>query len=155
MQPGEALANESANDTWAVYWSAWQYLFVEDPSDTPMDLTNGLPDHQGVGLFARFGFADKDTNPVEWSASGGIGGRGIIPTRDNDVFGAGYYYNSFQPTRISGALGFDDKAQGFEAFYNVAITPAAFLTADLQVHDPALPGTDTPVILGSRLNLAF
>ena len=45
-----------------------------------------------LGFFARFGIADKDTNPVEWSASGGLGGRGVIPYRDDDLFGAGYLH---------------------------------------------------------------
>ena len=64
MQPGQELAVEQEDDTWAVYWSTWQYLFVEDPSDEPIDLANGVPDRGGVGVFARFGVADQDTNPV-------------------------------------------------------------------------------------------
>ena len=96
LQPGQELAVEQEDDTWAVYWSTWQYLFVEDPSDEPIDLANGVPDRGGVGVFARFGVADQDTNPVEWSGSFGVGGRGIIPSRDDDVFGVGYYYTTFQ-----------------------------------------------------------
>ena len=68
FQPGQGLAVEQEDDTWALYWSTWQYLFVEDPSDAPIDLANGVPDREGIGVFARFGVADQDTNPVEWSA---------------------------------------------------------------------------------------
>jgi porin len=114
-----------------------------------------VPDRQGGGVFARFGVADHDTNPVEWSASIGVGGRGMIPSRDDDVFGLGYYYTRFQETRVGGLLGFKDEGQGFETFYNVAITPASHLTFDLQLADSALPRTDTAVILGGRLNLSF
>jgi porin len=155
FQPGQQLAVEQEDDTWAVYWSTWQYLFVEDPSDAPIDLADGVPDREGVGIFARFGVADQDTNPVEWSASFGVGGRGMIPSRDDDVFGVGYYYTHFQETRVGGLLGFEDEGQGFETFYNVAITPASHLTFDMQLADPALPRTDTAVILGGRLNLSF
>jgi porin len=155
LQPGQQLEVEKEDDTWALYWSTWQYLFVEDPSDQPVDLANGAPDRQGVGPFARFGVADPDTNPVEWSASIGIGGRGMIPFRDDDVFGVGYYYTSFQKTRVGGLLGFKDEGQGFETFYNMAIIPAAHLSFDLQLTDSALPHTDTAVILGGRLNLTF
>ena len=155
FQPGEGLIVPKENDTWAIYWSAWQYLLVEGVSDEPIDTANGVPDRQGVGVFARFGVADQSTNPVEWSGSLGVGGRGIIPSRDDDLFGAGYYYTSFQPARITSRLGFDNHSQGFEAFYNLAITPAACLTGDLQVQDSPLPGIDTSVILGIRLNLAF
>jgi porin len=70
----------------------WQYVYTKDTdAEGPINLLNGQPDQQGLGLFARFGFADKETNPVEWAISGGVGGRGLIPSRDNDNFGIGYY----------------------------------------------------------------
>jgi porin len=49
--------------TWALYWSLWQYLWVEDPNDKPINTGDGVPDHQGDGVFARLGRNDKDTNP--------------------------------------------------------------------------------------------
>jgi porin len=128
LQPGQGLVVPKENSTWAVYWSTWQYLYTEQPGNRPIDLLNGEPDQQGVGLFIRFGFADKDTNPIEWAVSGGIGGRGLIPTRDNDTFGIGYYYNRIQKLRLSGVLGVQNSAQGFECFYNIAITPACRVT---------------------------
>jgi porin len=155
FQPGQQLAVEQEDDTWALYWSTWQYLFVEDPSDAPIDPADGVPDREGVGIFARLGVADQDTNPIEWSASFGVGGRGIIPSRDDDVFGVGYYYTRLQETRIGGPLGIKDEGQGFETFYNVAVIPAAHLTFDMQLADSALPRIDTAVILGARLNLSF
>ena len=54
-------------------------------TDTPM--LPGMPYH--VHDPERFGVADKDTNPIEWSASVGVGGRGVIPSRDDDTFGVG------------------------------------------------------------------
>jgi porin len=155
FQPGQGLEVEKEDDTWAFYWSAWQYLFVEDPSNQPINPANGVPEREGVGVFARFGVADHDTNPVEWSGSIGVGGRGIIPSRDDDVFGVGYYYTRFQESRVGGPLGFKDEGQGFETFYNVALIPAAQLSFDLQLADSALPRTDTAVMLGGRLNLSF
>src|SRR4030095_12767778 len=119
--------------TWAVYWSAWQYVWVKDPSDELINLSNGAADHRGIGLFARAGFADQATNPVEWSVSGGVGGRGVLPSRDNDTFGLGYFYSSIQTARLSGIAGIKDQSQGFEAYYDIAITPAAHLTLDAQV----------------------
>ena len=104
---------------------------------------------------ARVGLADQDTNPVEWSLSAGIGGRGIIPSRDNDTFGVGYFYTNIQTTRLSGIVGVENQTQGFEAFYNIAITPAAHLTLDAQIVEPINSNLDTAVILGMRLNLSF
>lgn len=116
FQPGEGLVVPKKHSTWAAYWSAWQYLFTEQPDNQPIDLLDGEPDQQGLGFFTRLGFADKDTNPVEWAVSGGIGGRGVIPSRDNDTFGLGYYYNSLQKTLLSSRLGIEDSARGLKDF---------------------------------------
>jgi porin len=157
FQPGEGLVPPTTDESWSAYWSAWQYLYVEDADAAagPVNAADGMPDHQGFGLFARAGIADDDTNPIEWTVNGGIGGRGVIPGRDNDVFGIGYYYSGLQSARLSSATGVDDTNQGFEAFYNVAITPAAHLTLDVQVVDAAFPEVDTAIILGARLNIRF
>jgi porin len=153
--PGEGLTIPSKNSTWAVYWSAWQYLFTPATEKQPFDLSNGQPDQPGIGLFSRFGFADKETNPIEWAVSGGIGGRGMIPSRDNDTFGLGYYYNSIQRTRLFSALGLVDSSQGFECFYNIAVSPALHVTLDLQVVESVLSTVRTATILGMRANLSF
>jgi porin len=155
FQPGEGLSLGTEEDTWAVYWSGWQYLYVENPGTAPINLANGEQDLEGLGLFARFGFADQDTNPVEWSFSGGIGGRGIIPSRDNDTFGVGYFYSSIQTGRLSGLANVGDRAQGFETFYNCALTPAAHLTLDVQVVESPAQSIDDAVVLGARLGLRF
>lgn len=154
FRPGEGFVIPTAGETWALYWSAWQYLRVQDPGDAPINLLDGMPDHQGLGLFARAGVADHDTNPVEWSASAGIGGRGAFG-RPRDTYGAGYFYSSFQSTRFTGFLGVADHGHGFEAYYSLALTPATFLTLDAQVIDSPLAGTDPAVILGARLRLVF
>ena len=155
LQPGQGLVIPQKSTTWAGYWSAWQYVYTEQTGEQPVDLLNGQPDEQGVGLFARFGFADKKTNPVEWALSGGVGGRGIIPTRDNDTFGVGAYYNKIQTTTLTGFLGARDSAKGLECFYNVAVTPASHVTLDLQVVQSTQSSLDTATILGLRAGLDF
>jgi len=155
FQPGQGITAPSENSTWAVYWSAWQYLHIEDASDSAVDVTNGRTDHQGIGLFARAGFADRDTNPVEWSLSGGLGGRGILPTRDDDTFGIGYYFIRIRDTRLGGVLDVDDESRGFEVWYDVEVTPAVHLTLDAQVVDSPDPRADTATILGVRFGMTF
>jgi porin len=155
FQPGEGLVAPKQTSTWAVYFSTWQYLYIEEPNKAPIDLLNGAPDRQGVGLFIRFGFADKDTNPVEWAVSAGVGGRGLIPVRDNDTFGIGYYYNRVQTLRLSGILGLENSAQGFECFYNIAITPACRVTLDLQVVEAVQARLQTATVVGLRAGLDF
>ncbi len=152
---GPELILPKEDSTWAVYWSAWQYIYARDPGDKPVNLANGEPDLQGLGLFTRVGFADKETNPVDWAVSGGIGGRGMIPTRDNDFFGVGYFYTDIQATELLSTLGAREYGQGFEAFYNIAATPAFHVTLDVQVVEPVGSGASTATILGMRASLIF
>ena len=125
LQPGEGLVVPKENSTWAVYWSTWQYLYTEEPSNLPIDVLNGEPDLQGIGFFIRFGFADRETNPLLWAVSGGIGGRGVVPFRDNDTFGIGYYYNSGQSGMLLGILGVEEEpsSQYSSSFSSLAFVP--------------------------------
>jgi hypothetical protein len=52
-------------------------------------------------------------------------------------------------------VGIRDHSQGFEGFYNIALTGWAHLTLDVQVTDSLLPQTDTGVLLGARLEMRF
>jgi porin len=155
LEPGQGLVDPKKHSTWAVYWSGWQYLYASGPTDRPIDLLNGEPDVKGLGLFSRLGFADKETNPIDWAVSGGLGGRGLIPTRDHDVFGLGYYYNHIQGTTLFTVLGIKDSAQGFEGFYDIAVTPACHVTLDVQVAEPEGSRVHTATILGLRASLGF
>jgi len=156
FQPGQGLAVPTKNETWAVYWSGWQYLHTVDKVTTPIDMDFGaLPGVQGFGLFARAGIADQDTSPIKWDFSIGFGGQGVIPGREHDLYGVGYYYSGLDRGRLTGALGFHNNAQAFEAFYGLAITPAAQLTFDLQVGSGPWPNLDPALVLGMRLYLNF
>jgi porin len=153
--PGQGIIIPKQHSTWAAYWSGWQYLFAKEADGKTIDVADGQPDVEGIGLFSRFGFADKDTNPIDWALSGGIGGRGMIPSRDNDVFGVGYFYNHIQSSDLFPPSAIRNYAQGFEAFYNIAVTPACHVTLDVQVVEPAGSAVDTATILGMRASLAF
>ncbi len=153
--PG-GVSVETVSDSWAVFCGAWQYVFTPDaPPADELDASDSHADLRGLGVFARFGFADPDANPVKWSASAGVGGRGLIPGRDGDTFGAGYYYTDVQNPRAFSLLGLPSSGQGFEAFYNIALTPAVGLTLDLQWVDGGLAGADAATVLGLRLDIAF
>ncbi len=158
FEPGQGVVvPPDQNDSWSVYLSGWQYLFAEDDGrgDEPLDPENRIPDLKGLGVFARLGFADQDTNPIQVAFSVGLGGRGAIPGRDNDIFGVGYFYNDAQENRLQTILNLKSYGQGFEAFYSVAITPAMHLTFDLQVVEPVSNNLDTAVILGGRFLVHF
>jgi len=124
---GPSLANRvvsllakpnTSPDNVAIYLNFDQYLYTE-----PEDPT------QGFGLFGRFGWARSDVNPVEFFYSIGVGGKGIIPGRDRDTFGIGYYYADLSNELPS----FMHKEAGVELFYNIELTPWCHVTPDLQI----------------------
>jgi len=123
-----ALAKK--RDTWAVYCNFDQFLYETDKSAG-----------HGVGVFGRFGASAGEPNPVQYFYSLGIGGKGLIPSRDLDQLGIGYYYSSVRnPTLqlpIGGTQSFLRDEWGFEAFYNVALTPWLLVTPNVQVIGPS------------------
>jgi porin len=111
---------------------------------------------QGVGIFGRFGWADRDSNPIERFYSIGIGGRGIIPGRDRDSFGVGYYYQevSNQVSDFVATIADLDDGQGGEIWYSIELTPWMHLTLDFQVIESTGP-FDTAIVGGLRGKVDF
>lgn len=155
LDEGESLALPTKNDTWAVYWNGWQYLWAEAGSDAPIAVGDGRVDRRGFGLFGRFGVADKKTNPVDWSGCIGIGGRGLFPSRSEDTYGVGYFYTDIQPSRFTNVALIGSGSQGIEAYYDFAITNSVNLTLDAQFIDPPYTGASTAIVLGARLGISF
>lgn len=147
-----ALAKRAG--TWAMYYNFDQFLYETDKGAG-----------KGVGLFGRFGVSEGDPIPAEYLFSFGVGGKGLIPSRDFDRFGIGYYYTSidnptFQRPFVTRSFLRDE--WGFEAFYNVALTRWLLLTPDVQVIGPAQKrqinngkGVGMATVLGVRWQLIF
>jgi porin len=152
---GQGFSAPQKHDTWFAYASGWQYLCAEGVKEGPIRAGDGRLDYKGLGLFWRAGVADSATSLVSWSISGGLGGRGAIPGRDEDTWGVGYFYTRLQDERLIQRVGVRDYSQGFETFYNIALTGWAHLTLDVQVTDSLIPKTDTGVLLGARLETRF
>jgi len=157
----ENRAIEQKDNSWAFYYNFDQYIYEPKKG-------------QGIGIFGRFGTSDGNPNPFRYFYSLGIGGKGVIPGRPMDGFGIGYYYVDISQPRFIGPLATREllrDEQGFEAYYNFAITPWMKLTPDIQVIRPAqkqvlsvstggLPvidreGIDTATVLGLRLQVIF
>ena len=149
------LVQSSKDDTWFGQTSFWQYLWTKEAAKQPIDVNDGRQDLQGIGVFLRFQTADPDTNPLDYSITGGINGKGLIPGRDNDAMGIGYVYNKLADGRLSEALEFDVHSSVWEMFYNIELTPAVHLTLDAQVAESAFPGVDTATILGTSMQIRF
>ncbi|HAM50303.1 MAG TPA: hypothetical protein DCP92_06265 [Nitrospiraceae bacterium] len=127
-----------------------------------------------MGLFGRFGASDGNPNPIHYFYSVGIGGKGVIPGRPLlDEFGIGFYYINVSNLQFTGPLqtrtGLRDE-QGFEVYYNFAITPWMKFTPDVQMVKPAqqrfidfstpIPtvvnnNISTAIVLGLRLQMIF
>ena len=152
---GLDLVGSEETESWQGSISFWQYLSVEGTHEGPLHLLNGQPDLQGWGIFGSLSFADPDTNPWETSVNFGVGGRGIIPSRPNDLFGVGGFYNDLSSSRVQAAIGFEEDYAGLEAFYNFAITPAAKLSTNIQYLPSAEPRVDDSVMISGRLQLKF
>lgn len=152
-QSGVALPLK--HDTWNAFWNAWQYLSVEERSDKPIDLSDGRADRQGVGFFARLGTADNDTNPVDFMASGGFGGRGIFQGRDEDTWGIGCSVAHLREQAFLTGTLLDDRGNRYEAYYCFALTPGLFLTFDAQIVDAILANVDAATIFGLRPRARF
>ena len=110
-------------------------------------------DTQGLGVFARYGFADSDINDIKTFWSVGAQYRGPIPTRDNDVLGFGLAQG-----RLVKAAGFTRSHEtAMELYYNAAITPWLSISPSLQyVFNPGGDrGVSDAVALGFRLQMRF
>jgi len=154
LGPG-GVTLSSEGESWSAFVSNWQYVHLMDDAPAKIDLSNGRQDLRGIGLFSRLGFADQDTNPVEWSLSGGVGARGLIAARENDTCGIAYVFSDFQNSGRLEPLGLEGSTQAAELYYNVAITPAVGLTCDVQWVDSIVEDVDEAWLLGARLDVRF
>lgn len=143
---------EQKKGSWNFYYNFDQFLYETKKGSG-----------QGIGLFGRFGVSDGNPNPFHYFFSFGIGGKGIVPTRSLDSFGIGYYYIVVGHPQFTGLLAtrsFLRNEQGFEAYYNLAITPWMRLTPDIQVISPAqqqvvsIGGPPIPIVSKRDINTA-
>ncbi|MEM9800004.1 MAG: carbohydrate porin [Planctomycetota bacterium] len=155
VDPEGRLRRPTESESWNVYANLWQYLSVAPGSDAAIDVTNSRIDRAGYGFFLRAGVADRDTNPVEWVVSGGIGGRGVVPGRDEDSVGIGLATGRAVENRFTDTTLVDRSTGRFEAYYAYAITPSTILTLNFQYIDTVVGGRDPATLLGLRLRAAL
>ncbi len=146
----ENAAVTEEKGSWNVYYNFDQYLYEPQQGSG-----------RGVGIFGRLGVSDGNPNPMKFFGSMGVGGKGMLESRPHDRFGIGYYFINVKSPQFTGVLAtrtFLRDEYGFEAFYNLAITPWLQLTPDIQVVSGAQRDKYTirrnilgiPVIAGRR-----
>jgi porin len=147
-----------SSDSWGVFYNFDQYFWHP-----------GGDQKRGIGTFFQFGVSDGQTNPIKYSYTVGISGKGVVPGRPLDTFGAGWArtefsdkFAAFLRQQLNLGLGHEDV---FEAYYNASVTQWLNATLDLQVVDPGLnkvldssrqlTNVDTAVVVGARLYTRF
>jgi porin len=153
LDQGVSFSVESESSSWAVYASGWQYLLTEEPVPDTIDLDDGRQDLEGIGAFLMLGAADRDTNPVSWSVSAGLAGKGLVRGRDRDTAGLGYFYNRLQDPKAIRGDRLARSVQGLEAYYSIAVARSVDLSLDFQWTKSAFESVDDAIILGLRLDL--
>ena len=110
-------------------------------------------DTQGLGVFARYGLADGNVNPIRCFWSAGVQYQGLIPTRDNDVVAFGVAQGLFSPDMGLSA----GNETALELYYSIQITPWLIASPDFQyVFNPGgNADVGDAVIVGFRLLTCF
>jgi len=132
--------------SWVFTYGFDQFLVVDDETST-----------KGWGIFGNISLADQATNPVHWFLNVGAGGTSPLPGRTADSFGVGYYYlgTSSVLREILRPVSPIGNEQGFELYYNAAITSWFTLTADIQAIDPAQSDARSTFLFGLRAKIDF
>lgn len=134
---------ESGNN--GVYVSCDQMVWKEeaDPKDK-----------QGIGLFFKYGTAQQHISKVTNFYSFGANWTGPIPTRDDDVFAAGFNVGDitgkYNQNRGSEAV--------FETYYDIAVFPWLVVGPDFQYiinTGGGSPAADDAVLVGFRIYMNF
>jgi porin len=154
--PPAPLNQES--ETWAMVYSFEQFLW--QPA--------GDPKH-GIGTFFSFGVSDGKANPIKYSYSLGLVGKGMVPGRVRDEFGIGWarteFSDNFVPyLRSTFDLGLDHE-DAVELYYNASVTPWISISPSLQIINSGLNkaldsnhnliNLDTTYIAGVRVGIRF
>ena len=139
---GDTSGLKRTGEDWSLMYDFDQYVY----------LVPGSKD-RGIGVFGRFGVGDRDVNLIEGFYSVGVGAKGLIPSRENDSFGIGYYYLALSDELPKVIKDRAQDEQGVELYYNIAVTPWLHITPDIQIIDPARRSVDTTVVAGVRVKI--
>lgn len=142
--PGQGLVVGSETGSWTLSYILDQVLWADPCHPT-----------RNVNLMSQWMIADGNPNFYKWSGNVALQASGVMPGRELDTMGAGYFYdglsNNFQRL-VSPVVNLQD-VHGAELYYNAAVTPWFRLTTDLQVIDNANVNQDTVIAVGLRANI--
>ncbi|NQT04091.1 MAG: carbohydrate porin, partial [Planctomycetes bacterium] len=133
-------------DDVGVYTSCDQMLYKENAQ---------AEDSQGLGVFARYGYAPSKKNDITNFFSLGLQYQGLFDGRDDDVLGAGYAHGFFANAAASTYP--EDHESTWEVYYNARVTPWFSLSPNIQyVANPGGSNTATDaLVFGLRAQMTF
>ena len=147
------------DETWTAVYSAEQFLW-QPSGDTK----------RGIGAFLSAGVSDGNPNPVKYSYTFGLVGKGVVPGRPNDDMGIGWSRAEFSDDLVPSLRNTFDlglkREDAVEIYYKAAVTPWLSVTPSLQIISPALNNTfdaasrtsndmDTTYMAGVRVGIRF
>ncbi|MDO8302610.1 MAG: carbohydrate porin [Sedimentisphaerales bacterium] len=144
-QVKERFSDETVKrDDTGFYLSLDQTLMKENRDDN---------DAQGLGVFARYGYADKSVNEITQFVSSGVQYRGLFEGRENDVLAAGVGCGTISDDSDPSA----EAETVYEAYYKVQITKWFHLTPDIQyINNPGGDGNSSDaLVVGLRAQMSF
>jgi len=146
--PGQGLQAGRETGSWALAYVLDQVIWADRCNKD-----------RNLNLMSQWALADGNPSPVRWSFNVAIQGQGLLPGRQLDTMGVGYFYDQLSSDfkRLVSRLPNRElrNVQGVELYYNAAITPWLRLTGDMQIVENENIGNDTALILGLRAKIAF
>lgn len=141
--PKERFGGGTKRDDMGVYISVDQMVYRENTDDA-----------QGLGVFARYGWADADVSDINCFWSFGLQYQGLCPGRDKDVLGFGVAQGCLSPQNSSFTA---SQETAYELYYSIVITPWIVISPSIQVIQN--PGgdrdVDAAVVPGIRVRMLF
>lgn len=143
------LHQPTVNGDYGFYMNFDQVVFKENPSDAK--------DKQGLGLFARYGFAHDDVNRIAHFWSCGASYLGLIPTRDGDTLGFGVAQNILSSKYRGEVNGLADRETVYELYYSIKFAPWCYFTPDVQIitNPGGNKNARDSIVGGCRLKITF
>ncbi|HNT35997.1 MAG TPA: carbohydrate porin, partial [bacterium] len=121
-----------------------QEIWKENPGDEE--------DSQGVGVFAQYGWSQKDRIECQQYYGAGFQWTGAIPSRDSDITGLGVFH-----ARISDQAGYEEDSETVvEGFYRLQLLPCVAVKPDIQfIHNPGGSENKDALAVGVRWEVVF
>jgi porin len=156
--PPTAQPLNEEDETWAAVYSFEQFLWQPGGDHT-----------RGIGTFFSAGASDGKANPIKYSYSLGLVGKGVVPDRPHDDFGIAWARTEFSDNFVPDLrdrlnLGLDHE-DAVELYYNASVTPWLSISPSLQIISPGLnkaldssgdfKSLDTTYIAGVRVGIRF